>query len=119
MSALFAPDYDDSKLPEPPAHTFVVLSRFTIGNDMAEAVHEAFSGRPHLVDSAQGFLGMQVMSPTDNPAEVWLVTRWTDEGSYRVWHRSHQYHASHAGIPKGLKLIPRSAGVRFFEMFSE
>jgi len=49
---------------------FVALSRFTVLNDMAGAVREAFTARPHLVDEAQGFLGMQVMNPLENPAEL-------------------------------------------------
>lgn len=98
---------------------FVALSRFTIRNDMAVEVRAAFSARPHLVDGAQGFLGMQVMSPVENPAEVWLVTRWTDEQSYRTWHRSHDYHESHKAIPQGLKLVPKSAEIRFFNLFAE
>jgi heme-degrading monooxygenase HmoA len=98
---------------------FVALSRFTIRNDMAEEVRHAFKMRPHLVDSEQGFLGMQVMSPVENAAEIWLVTRWTDEQSYRTWHRSHSYHQSHSGIPKGLKLVPNSTEIRFFDLFAE
>lgn len=96
----------------------VALSRFTIANGMADQVRVAFRDRPHLVDSASGFLGMEVMSPVGNPAEIWLVTRWSDEESYRNWHRSHEYHQSHKGIPKGLKLVPRSAEIRLFEVFS-
>lgn len=98
---------------------FVALSRFTIANDMAAEVREAFLARPHLVDTEPGFLGMQVMSPVDNPAEIWLVTRWTDEASYRIWHKGHSYHASHGGIPKGLKLVPGSVEIRFFDLFAE
>jgi heme-degrading monooxygenase HmoA len=98
---------------------FVALSRFTIRNEMAEEVRQAFRSRPHLVDKEQGFLGMQVMSPQDNAAEIWLITRWTDELSYRVWHKSHAYHESHSGIPKGLKLVPKSVEIRFFDMFAE
>lgn len=98
---------------------FVALSRFTIRNDMGGEVREAFIARPHLVDTAQGFIGMQVMSPVENPAEIWLVTRWTDEQSYRTWHRSHSYHESHGAIPKGLKLVPKSVEIRFFNLFAE
>jgi len=98
---------------------FVALSRFTIRNGMAAQVRQAFHERPHLVDNAAGFLGMQVMSPLDNEAEIWLVTRWSDEPSYRSWHKGHDYHASHSGIPKGLKLVPGSAEVRFFDLFAE
>ena len=97
---------------------FVALSRFTIANDMAADVREAFRARPHLVDGEPGFLAMQVMSPVDNPQEIWLVTHWTDAESYHTWHRSHGYHASHAGIPKGLKLVPKSAEITLFDMFA-
>jgi len=98
---------------------FVALSRFTIRNDMTAQVREAFRHRPHLVEQAPGFLRMEVMSPIDAPKEVWLVTWWRDEGSYRAWHRGHTYHESHAGIPKGLKLVPKSASITLFEVFAE
>jgi heme oxygenase (mycobilin-producing) len=86
-------------------HMLVALSRFTIANGMAEEVRAAFRQRPHLVDRAPGFLGMEVMSPVGDAAEIWLVTRWCDERSYHSWHRSHKYHESHKGIPRGLKLV--------------
>ena len=98
---------------------FVALSRFTVRNAMAEEVRQAFIARPHLVDTARGFLSMQVMSPVDNPDEIWLFTRWTNEDSYRTWHKSHSYHESHSGIPKGLKLVPKSVEIRFFNVFAE
>jgi heme-degrading monooxygenase HmoA len=97
----------------------IALSRFTVANDMVEEVRAAFGRRPHLVDSAAGFLGMEVMSPVDRTAEIWLVTRWSDEQSYRAWHRGHEYHEAHKGIPKGLKLAPGSASVTLFEIFAE
>ena len=98
---------------------FVALSRFTIANDKTDDVRSAFLDRPHLVDTAPGYLGMEVMSSVDNRAEVWLVTRWRDEQSYHTWHRSHEYHDLHRGIPKGLKLVHGSANVRFFEIFAD
>ncbi len=98
---------------------FVALSRFVVANGKSDAVRAAFRGRPHLVDHAPGFLSMQVMCPIDGPDEVWLVTHWRDEQSYRTWHRSHEYHESHKGIPKGLKLVPGSANVRLFEVFAD
>ena len=94
---------------------FVALSKFTVANGMAPQIKEAFLNRPHLVDTAPGFLRMDVISPVDNPDEIWLLTYWSDESSYKVWHRSHAYHDSHKGIPKGLKLVPKSAHISFFE----
>ncbi|MDZ7728751.1 MAG: antibiotic biosynthesis monooxygenase [Dehalococcoidia bacterium] len=97
----------------------IALSRFTIANDMAEDVRQAFMDRPHLVDNAEGFLGMEVMSPAGDEREIWLVTRWVDEQRYREWHRSHDYHDSHKGIPKGLKLVPGSASVQILQVFAQ
>ena len=58
---------------------------------------------------------MEVLSPCDAPNEIWLITYWKDESSYRTWHRSHLYQESHQGIPKGMRLVPKSVAIRFFE----
>lgn len=59
------------------------------------------------------------MSPFEKPAEIWLVTRWADEPSYRNWHRGPTHHEAHKGIPKGLKLVPGSAAVTLLEVFAD
>src|SRR5690349_5154716 len=97
----------------------VVVSRFKIASDRSAALRDAFRNRPHLVDRAPGFLGMEFMSPTDARDEIWLVTRWQDERSYADWYRGHDYHKSHAAIAEGLKLVPGSVTIRRFEVFAD
>ena len=94
---------------------FIAMSQFTVANGMTAEVKQAFRDRPHLVDDAPGFLRMEVLSPLDAPDEIWLTTYWADEASYRAWHGGHTYHASHRGIPKGLKLVPKATRLRFLE----
>ena len=94
---------------------FIVLSRFVVANGKSEEVRAAFRGRPHLVDSAPGFVRMEVLSPREQPDEFWLMTWWTGEQHYDTWHRSHAYHDSHKGIPKGLKLVPKSTQILRFD----
>jgi heme-degrading monooxygenase HmoA len=94
---------------------FMALSRFVVANGKTAEVKAAFEARPHLVDSAPGFVRMEVVCPQDNPDEFWLLTWWTHQRHYETWHRSHQYHESHKGIPKGLKLVPKSAQIRYFD----
>lgn len=94
--------------------TFVVISRFRVSNGMSDEVAAAFRARPHLVDDAPGFVRMEVLSPAEDASEFWLVTHWTDEESFRTWHRSHAYRESHAGIPKGLKLDATATEIRAF-----
>ena len=97
---------------------FVAMSRFVIANGMEAEVKAAFRARPQLVDSASGFLRLDVLSPLEAPGEIWIMTYWTDAESYRAWHRSHVYHDSHQGIPKGLKLIPGAQKVSELEYVS-
>lgn len=94
---------------------FVALSRFTVANGMEEDVRQAFLARPHLVDDVSGFTRMEVLRPQGRPEEFWLMTWWQDETCYDTWHKSHAYHDSHSGIPKGLKLIPGATEIRRFE----
>lgn len=94
---------------------FVALSRFTVANGMAAEVRAAFEARPHLVDDYPGFIRLDVLSPDENPDEFWLLTYWTDAQKFHTWHRGHTYHASHHGIPKGLKLDPKQTQLRFFD----
>ncbi len=94
---------------------FVVLSRFVIANEMHQAVKKAFQERPHSVDSYPGFIRLDVLSPQENPKEIWLITYWTGREHFEKWHGSHLYRESHAGIPKGLKLVPNSVSLSFFE----
>jgi heme-degrading monooxygenase HmoA len=93
---------------------FVALSQFTVARK-TDQVKRAFQQRPHRVDDATGFVRMEVLSPCDAPDEIWLITYWQDESSYRTWHRSHLYQESHVGIPKGLRLVPKSVSMRFFD----
>jgi heme-degrading monooxygenase HmoA len=97
---------------------FVAISRFTVANDMSAEVKDAFLHRPHLVDNSPGFIRMEVLNAQDKSNEFWLLTYWADEETFQDWHRNHR-HESHASIPKGLKLVPGSAEVRYFEHVCE
>jgi len=94
---------------------FIAISQFTIANDKTDEVKTAFKNRPHFVDNAAGFLRMEVLSPRELPSEIWLVTYWETEEAFSKWHHSHMYRESHKGIPKGLKLVPKSVRLRFFD----
>ncbi|MBV9147886.1 MAG: antibiotic biosynthesis monooxygenase [Acidobacteria bacterium] len=97
---------------------FIAISQFTVANDKTDEVKQAFRDRPHLVERAPGFVRMEVISPRELPAEIWLVTYWESEEAFSKWHHSHLYHESHKGIPKGLKLVPASVRLRFFDWVS-
>jgi heme oxygenase (mycobilin-producing) len=93
---------------------FTAISKFEIRNHMEEEVKEAFRNRPGFVDRADGFISLSVISPRENPAEIWLITHWEDEDAFHHWHKHHKSE-SHQGIPKGLKLVKRSFTLRYFD----
>lgn len=101
------------------AATFLALSKFKVRNGLESEVRDAFLQRPHLVDEADGFVRMDVVSPTADGAEFWLLTYWQDEESFRRWHHSHLYRESHAGIPRGLKLVPEATELLTFRYITD
>jgi signal transduction histidine kinase len=82
----------------------LAVSRFKVANGLEAEVAEAFRRRPHRVDRAPGFLGLETFTEEGDASVFYLVTRWTDAASFRAWHRSPEHKASHEGIPAGLKL---------------
>lgn len=98
---------------------FLAISRFAVANGMGKEVRDAFHFRPHLVDSAKGFIRMEVANPTENEQEFWLLTWWQEEQNFREWHHGHTYRDSHAGIPKGLKLDPKRTKITHLKVIAQ
>ncbi len=84
----------------------LAVSRFRVANDSADAVADAFANRPGLVDAWPGFLGLETFRDIQDANLFYLVTRWTDAGAFREWHRSPAHRASHRWMPRGLRLDP-------------
>lgn len=105
----------DSSAPVGAAGGFAAVSQFAVANRMTAAVKTAFRQRLRQVEQVPGFLRLEVLSPLDDPEEIWLLTWWRDEASFKAWYGSHAYHQSHQGIPKGLKLVSGRTKIRYFE----
>lgn len=97
----------------------LVVSRFRVVNGMEEQVTAAFRLRPHAVERAPGFLGLEVFREGKDAAVFYLVTRWSDERCFREWHGSEAHRRSHAGIPPGLRLDPTFTEVVELERIDE
>ena len=80
-----------------------VISRFRVRNGLEEEVRSAFLNRPRLVEKAAGFCGLEVLTDAADPSVFLLLTRWTDERSFREWHRSDAHHQSHAVNAAGIE----------------
>ena len=89
---------------QPGPRMVTVISRFRVRNGLEEGVRKAFLDRPRLVEKAPGFRSLEVLTNNADPSVFLVLTRWSDEESFRAWHRSEAHHQSHELIPKSLKL---------------
>jgi heme-degrading monooxygenase HmoA len=97
----------------------VVMSRFRVINGMEADVERAFRERPHLVDAAPGFLGLETLVDDRDPRVFYLVTRWSDIESFRSWHGGAAHRESHKFIPRGLRLDPAYTAVWYMRKVSD
>ena len=80
--------------------------------------NEAFSARPHHVDSHPGFIRMEVLVPQGQSNEYWLMTFWEDQASFEAWHR-HHLNESHQYMPRGLKIERGSRALTYLNVIAE
>ena len=98
---------------------FLSISQFAVASDLDNSVREAFVHRAHRVESAPGFIRMEVANPTQDAKSFWLLTWWDKAESFDSWHRSHEFKASHSAIPKGLKLDPTRTSLLRLNVFAQ
>ncbi|MBW3593325.1 MAG: antibiotic biosynthesis monooxygenase [Actinobacteria bacterium] len=82
---------------------YVSTSRLRVGPGRADELVAAFRRRAHLVDTADGFLDLQVWQSDRDPEEVLMVSRWRDRESFRTYMRSEAHEISHARIDPTLQ----------------
>ena len=52
---------------------FTAISCFEVQTGFEYQVKQAFINRPKMVENYNGFIRLDVISPTENPAEIWLI----------------------------------------------
>jgi len=101
-------------------NTVVKVNAITVPSDLGDEVAKRFAARAGAVDGMSGFLGFELLRPTDD-RETWLViTRWDDEESFKAWTQSAQFRDGHkAALAAGGEApapLPISAELWSFEV---
>ncbi len=81
---------------------YVSVSRLRVDAARTEELIEAFRGRSHLVDDADGFVDLQVWRSDRDPEDVWMVSRWRERSCFTAYMRSEEHARSHDRIPEDL-----------------
>jgi heme-degrading monooxygenase HmoA len=78
------------------------MSRLRIPVERADDLVRAFRARARLVDSADGFVDLQVWQSDRDAGELIMVSRWRDRAAFTAYMRSDDHKTSHGRIPKEL-----------------
>jgi heme-degrading monooxygenase HmoA len=82
---------------------YVSLSRLRVEPERADDLVEAFRNRAHLVESAEGFVDLQVWRSDRDGTEMIMVSRWRDRPAFQAYMRSSAHAISHARIAPDLQ----------------
>jgi heme-degrading monooxygenase HmoA len=101
---------------------YVSMSRLRVDGARSDELVEAFRHRAHLVDSAPGFVDLQVWRSDRDPEEVLMVSRWRDRAAFTAYMRSVEHRVSHDRIDPELQAairLERLEHLHTFEVVAE
>jgi heme oxygenase (mycobilin-producing) len=77
--------------------TVIRINAITASAGSGDELAERFAQRVGAVDRADGFVGFDLLRPTDG-RDTWLVvTRWRDEAAFQAWVSSPAFAQGHRG----------------------
>ena len=82
---------------------FVSHSEIAIEEAQVGALESAFRARARIVDSHDGFLGLELLREVGRRGRYVLVTRWRTHEDFRRYMKSGDYRAAHVREHGGLE----------------
>jgi heme-degrading monooxygenase HmoA len=84
---------------------YISMSRLQLPVAQVPELLKAFQGRAGLVDTADGFLDLEVWHSDRDPGEVIMVSRWRNRDAFKRYMKSADHKTSHARIAPALKAV--------------
>jgi heme oxygenase (mycobilin-producing) len=84
---------------------YISMSRLRLPAAQVPELLEAFRDRSGLVDSAEGFNGLEVWHSDRDEGEVIMVSRWETREAFTRYMKSADHQTSHARISPALKAV--------------
>ncbi len=82
---------------------YISMSRLRLPEALVPELLDAFGHRAGLVDSANGFLDLEVWHSDRDAGEVIMVSRWLSREAFKQYMRSADHAVSHGRISPALK----------------
>jgi len=97
---------------------YIVCSTFRVAPDNADDIAMLYQFREHLVDSFDGFLGIDVFRNEKERSEFTLFARWSDKPSYEAYRKSPAFSAAHRrmlDLSRKVRIEAGSHSIKYFE----
>jgi heme-degrading monooxygenase HmoA len=75
----------------------VRINAITVPDGSGDELAKRFASRAGAVDRQEGFLGFELLRPTDGRTTWLVVTRWRDAASFDAWVSSPAFGHGHRG----------------------
>jgi heme-degrading monooxygenase HmoA len=82
---------------------YISMSRLRVPQAQVSELLEAFSNRAGLVESAEGFIELEVWHSDRDPGEVIMVSRWSSRDAFTAYMKSAAHQTSDARISPTLR----------------
>ncbi len=85
--------------------TVIKINAITVPADSGDELAKRFAARAGAVDGQPGFLGFELLKPTDDRLQWLVVTRWADQESFDAWVSSSAFAHGHARAGDGAPTV--------------
>lgn len=86
-----------------PVGMVTAMNRISVNPEFAEQFEERFRTRAHLVDQMPGFIGNEVLRPTQEGKPYIILTYWASQQDFQNWTNSDSFKQGHSrsgSLPK-------------------
>lgn len=75
----------------------IKINAITVPEGSGDELARRFAARAGAVDGQPGFLGFELLQPTDGRTTWLVVTRWADDASFEAWVSGPAFAHGHRG----------------------
>lgn len=65
--------------------TVVKINRLSVPAGSGDELEKRFAQRKHSVDQAPGFEGFELLRPTGETTDYFVITKWATEEDFQAW----------------------------------
>ncbi|MFP5308618.1 MAG: antibiotic biosynthesis monooxygenase family protein [Actinomycetes bacterium] len=93
----------------------VKINQLEVEPGKGDVLEERFGSRLRRIE-AEGFLGWELLRPTDEGQPYLAITRWESEAAFDAWRNGPAFHEGHKHAPEGKEPVARTAGLLSYEV---